>query len=265
MASICSKCKGVTEKATDGGLDFGHFMDCPVVDEWFEKGGKIPVALRAHGEEIPNVEGGGEGGEPDAEPPVPTIHDEDQSLTWDYIPGYFEFADVYADAVKEAKHGDHFVEVGCYYGRSVAYLATRARDAGKQIKIDAIDNFKHPYFRAQAKTFRLFMKNCGFSGVVKLVELDQIAAAKLYDDASLDFVFLDADHGYVETQAAILAFLPKIKPGGVLAGDDYAPEFPGVVIAVDELLPGREVKGRAFHFRLPLPTFSSSLLPSSSR
>ena len=234
MAWICQKCKGVIEKAVDGGLDFGHFMGCPVVDEWFAKGGRIPVVI----------------GDPAKE--VASSGEEDQSLTWEYIPGYFDFADVYADAVKEAKPGAHFVEVGCYYGRSVAYLATRARDAGKPIRIDAVDSFKHPYFRAKAKTFKLFMKHCGFSDVVNLIELDQLAAAKLYADASLDFVFLDADHTYEAMRAGILAFLPKMKPGGVLAGDDYTLDFPGVVQAVSELLPGKEIKGRSFRFRLPL-------------
>ena len=249
MAAICPKCKGVIEKAADGSLDFGHFMGCPVVDEWFAQGGRIPVAIVDLTKEqvLQILLGEGAG----LAPLAVEVGEKNQSLTWDYVPGYFDFADVYADAIKESKPGDHFVEVGCYYGRSVAYLATRARDAGKQIKIDAIDSFKHSYFRAKANTFKLFMKHCGFADAVNLIELDQVAAAKLYADASLDFVFLDADHAYEATRAGILAFLPKVKPGGVLAGDDYTQEFPGVVQAVDELLPGKEIKGRSFHFRLP--------------
>jgi len=36
--------------------------------------------------------------------------------------------------------------------------------------------------------------------------------------------------------------LPKLSPGAVLCGDDYSQRWPGVVQAVDELLPGASVE-----------------------
>lgn len=48
-------------------------------------------------------------------------------------------------------------------------------------------------------------------------------------DASLDFVFLDADHSAVALAADIAAWAPKVKPGGILCGHDFAnPLFPEV-------------------------------------
>lgn len=56
-------------------------------------------------------------------------------------------------------------------------------------------------------------------------------------NGSLDFVFIDADHSYEGVVSDIEAWLPKLKPGGLLAGHDYDnPDFPkfGVKRAVDE-------------------------------
>lgn len=70
-----------------------------------------------------------------------------------------------------------------------------------------------------------------------IVESDTVAAASSLEGESLDFVFVDADHTYEGCRDDILAWWPKIKPGGLLAGHDYAhPQFPkwGVDRAVTE-------------------------------
>ena len=61
-----------------------------------------------------------------------------------------------------------------------------------------------------------------------------IEASKLYEDNSLDFVFIDASHEYEDVKADILSWLPKVKIGGILAGHDYN-TFEGVNRAVDEI------------------------------
>ena len=58
--------------------------------------------------------------------------------------------------------------------------------------------------------------------------------AKEFDDNSLDFVFIDADHSYEGCKGDILAWMPKVKPGGWVMGHDY-PMRDGVRRAVDEL------------------------------
>lgn len=61
-------------------------------------------------------------------------------------------------------------------------------------------------------------------------------AAKTVLDRSLDFVFIDADHSEAGCWADIHAWLPKLKPGALLCGHDYAnsnfPQF-GVTQAVN--------------------------------
>lgn len=72
---------------------------------------------------------------------------------------------------------------------------------------------------------------------VTILKKDTVEAAKEVDDASLDFVFIDADHTYDGCRLDIEAWAPKLRPGGLLSGHDYAhPEYPkwGVKRAVDE-------------------------------
>src|SRR5690606_321584 len=55
-----------------------------------------------------------------------------------------------------------------------------------------------------------------------ILALDSIAASRIIDEGSLDFVFLDGDHTRAGVEADIAAWLPKVKSGGVLAGHDYS-------------------------------------------
>jgi hypothetical protein len=68
-----------------------------------------------------------------------------------------------------------------------------------------------------------------------LVEKSSLEASAWLSDASLDFVFIDADHDYEAVKADIAAWLPKIKASGWITGHDYdTVKFPGVVRAVEE-------------------------------
>lgn len=46
-------------------------------------------------------------------------------------------------------------------------------------------------------------------------------ASQEFDDESLDFVYLDGDHCFEAVVADIASWLPKVKKGGILFGDDY--------------------------------------------
>lgn len=68
----------------------------------------------------------------------------------------------------------------------------------------------------------------------RILRMRSLDAAKQVDDASLDFVFLDADHSEAGCADDIRAWLPKVKPGGFIGGHDYGNSFfPGVSTAVD--------------------------------
>lgn len=49
--------------------------------------------------------------------------------------------------------------------------------------------------------------------------------ATIFEDGSLDFVYLDARHDYRSVTADLEAWWPKIKAGGILSGHDYFDKF----------------------------------------
>ena len=67
-------------------------------------------------------------------------------------------------------------------------------------------------------------------------------AAKLVEDESFDYVFVDAGHSYKSVKADIENWYSKVKPGGCFCGHDYNKDtFKGVVQAVSEAFPDHNV------------------------
>ena len=56
---------------------------------------------------------------------------------------------------------------------------------------------------------------------VHLIQQDTITAARLFDDQSLDFIFVDARHDFCAVLQDLTTYWPKLKPGGIFAGHDY--------------------------------------------
>jgi hypothetical protein len=150
------------------------------------------------------------------------------------IPGWFDFEQLYCKVISELPNKSHIVEV---------------INSGKSIKIDAVDTWtgstdiiKNIYeidpqmISNNGNILELFKSNLkSVIDYVTPIQLNSTEAAKLYEDKSLDFVFLDAGHDYSHVKEDILAWLPKIKDGGIIGGHDYKhPCLPGVTEAVDE-------------------------------
>lgn len=77
------------------------------------------------------------------------------------------------------------------------------------------------------------------AGQVVLHRMDSAAAASRFEDESLDWVYIDGNHLYEYVKADLEAFLPRLRPGGYLTGDDYGEGGwweGGVKRAVDEFL-----------------------------
>lgn len=182
---------------------------------------------------------------------------------WHNIPGWFDFHDIYLEAVCRAPEtGGHFVEVGVFLGKSSIYMLDAIELSGKQIALDSVDSFgwgnanvltmmdkciadgfiqfaPPPWLRPelakgtpQIEIVRRLVDRAGFNPIPVLGQ----AQAATYADGSLDFVFIDAAHDYADTAELLRAFLPKMKPSGIIAGHDHTPNFPGVVCAVKDVL-----------------------------
>ncbi len=174
------------------------------------------------------------------------------------LPGWFDFAALYDEAVAAALPGDTLVEVGVWHGRSLVYLAKAARASGKGLRLYGVDHFLGDPDTGPAPLGLGARCVCNFldagftigGDTVKLIISDSVRAAKRFSDASLGFVFLDASHDYASVRSDLRAWLPKVRPGGTLAGHDYL--APGVARAVAELLPGYVRRESCWLFQKPL-------------
>jgi hypothetical protein len=98
------------------------------------------------------------------------------------------------------------------------------------------------------------------AGVVEVHRSASADAAALFPDDYFDWVYVDGDHLYEAVHADLGLFAPKVRPGGLLAGDDYGtPGWweDGVTRAVDEFVAehGYEVaslKANQFVLRKPV-------------
>jgi predicted O-methyltransferase YrrM len=172
------------------------------------------------------------------------------------IQGWFNYESIYDRAVQSAGSDAHFVEVGSWRGRSTAYMAVIIANSGKRIRFDAVDTWRGSPAEAVhmndpaviADTlYNEFIANMEpVKSIVNPIRMTSVAAAETYPDASLDFVLIDGSHEYQDVVDDILAWKPKLKPGSVLAGDDYA--WPGVQRAVMELLPDAEIVNGLGHW-----------------
>lgn len=159
---------------------------------------------------------------------------------YDSIPGWTDanLLSVYRDAVAAAPFDrpSAFVEVGCYLGRSAAFMLVEIANSGKPIIFHAVDHFlgspdeQNHLDEAKANGGSLrpaFEKNLGEirwhpGFTIHQGESTEVAVDFFIESA--DFVFIDACHAEEAVYADIAAWWPVVKPGGVLAGHDYGYE-----------------------------------------
>jgi cephalosporin hydroxylase len=129
----------------------------------------------------------------------------------------------------------HFVEIGTWKGKSAACMAVEIINSGKDIKFDCVDTWQgsdeedhqEDEYVVSNSLYEHFVENMKpVEGYYNPVRMTSLAAAELYEDGSLDFVFIDASHDYENVKADIAAWAPKVRPGGYLAGHDFNPATP---------------------------------------
>jgi len=161
---------------------------------------------------------------------------------------WFNYAGFYDHIINEYDF-ETFVEVGVWKGHSVTYLAKGLKERElPNIKVYAVDLWDETYkydgvnhgtkelYEQRKYLYEIYNTNVVNAGVRDLIndikECSWEAAAN-FEDESLDFVFIDAGHDYDEVIKDIEAWLPKIKPNGIISGHDYANTNCGVKEAVD--------------------------------
>lgn len=173
------------------------------------------------------------------------------------IQNWFNYQDIFSEAVQNGKDGDYFVEVGTWKGASTSYMGVEILNSGKKIKFDAIDSFAGSKEHGDVTDFLYDECKANLQplldlNIINLIKATSPQISTNYEDESLAFCFLDGSHEYEDVKNDIAAWLPKVKPGGILAGHDfygvnhpgYQKGWVGVFQAVDEAFGHLNVENR---------------------
>lgn len=115
-------------------------------------------------------------------------------------------------------------EVGSYEGISSVLLSHYCK------KLYCVDIF------SEEKYENTFDKNiANFSNNVEKIKSLSKDALDLFEDKSLDVVYVDASHDYENALFDIANWKNKIKNNGLMSGHDYHKDCQGVIDAVNEI------------------------------
>lgn len=118
---------------------------------------------------------------------------------------------------------------GAELGVDKGLLFERLLSEVKDLALIGVDTCPVPHRKARCESIAL-----AYSVRADLMVARTVDAARAVEDASLDFVFIDADHSYESVKEDIEHWEPKVRKGGWVGGHDYNRQWPGVVRAVDE-------------------------------
>jgi len=163
----------------------------------------------------------------------------------DFGEDWFDSPNVYKMLVENCRDDGKIVELGAWKGRSSAFLVVEAYNKNPKIEVHIVDTWGgNPFDGSQDQSDGLYHKFIyNMSLLARPYQAHRMTtneAAGLFKDESLDAVFIDADHSYEAVKLDIQNWLPKVRKGGILAGHDYNSAWPGVIRAVNEILPEAE-------------------------
>jgi len=146
------------------------------------------------------------------------------------------------------------VEIGCYVGAiSNQFVGGNRKvfciDPWQAENVYREDDIQYGLIKdaeenrgGMGQIFATFMQNCGedlFKNIFPIRAFSaQIAP---YFNLPIDLLYIDGNHEYESVVEDIRLWAPKVKKGGLIAGDDYSPGFPGVIQAVKEAFPSHNV------------------------
>lgn len=155
---------------------------------------------------------------------------------------WFIYKDYYKEIARNPKISK-VAEVGVWKGHSISYLVQEMIAAGKKdIQLFAVDIWnewedlngdpEQPYIY---QIYNRVLEVTNTRPYIQDIKCRSDLAAVNFEDKFFDFVYIDANHSYENVKKDILAWLPKVKVGGIIAGHDYY-EGEGVKVVVDELI-----------------------------
>ncbi len=163
------------------------------------------------------------------------------------IHGWFDYEECFQKAVETCPENGKIVELGCWKGKSSTFLITEALNSGKNMELHFVDTWAgspehlNPDEGAYEEglvddpdfVYKIFLENINKIDYPKHIhKMHTFQASKLFENNSIDFLFIDTAHEFRHVEKEISLWYPKVKSGGIISGHDYF--YPGVMRAVKD-------------------------------
>lgn len=151
--------------------------------------------------------------------------------------------------VAHARDAHNIVEIGSWRGRSTVALA--AATPGHVWAVDTWagapgdDNTNERWYPDVGTAYDEFIantRNLPVSAIRMSSHAARAVLGRTYGPV-FDMIFIDGDHRYSAVHYDIMVWRELLRPGGLLCGHDYSHHCPGVVSAVNELMPPTTIIG----------------------
>jgi len=135
------------------------------------------------------------------------------------------------DMMKEISKPDFtMVEIGSFAGVSSMLFAEMC---SKVFCVDRWIGYSEVDIQKVSLAELKFNQVCKQYANISKMKMDSVTAAGLFQDASLDIVYIDGGHDYDSVITDLVTWIPKIKKGGWITGHDIDID---VRIAVEEII-----------------------------
>jgi len=155
---------------------------------------------------------------------------------------FFTYPAWYDRIFKELKENDKFVEIGTWTGASSIYFAELMIAHNKKIDFTTIDTFEgsielqefdaiknkslYDYYLSVREPVKDYIKVIKANSQIK-------STSDLFEDESIDAIFIDGDHSHAGVKRDLENWWPKMKKGSIFSGHDYIWGNQGVKPIVD--------------------------------
>lgn len=149
-------------------------------------------------------------------------------------------------------------EIGVHRGKNAQHLLSAFPNLFLWM-VDHWSSTKSRWARGRASADWRYQVACDRTQAMalrrRIIRKSSVEASLLAEDASFDFVYIDADHWYEDVKSDIEHWWPKVRRGGLLIGDDYRNEDRykfgwDVAKAVDEFVEGIPSELSLYKYRL---------------
>lgn len=128
------------------------------------------------------------------------------------------------------------IEIGCYAGESTEIILS----SDAFVYFACIDPWERDYDPTDPTgddgillAEKAFDERFAGNPVVFKFKQKSEDAARLFATGTIDFLYIDGNHQYDYVMSDLMQYVPKVKPGGIIAGHDYnEPTRPDVTRAV---------------------------------